>query len=59
MAEDKNKPDLLRGPIELALERFHAEVENFQGNIAQPIAPLQEMHDRGIRLKDIRQGLRE
>ncbi len=56
MAEDKNKPDLLRGPIELALQRFEAENEAFQGTVVQADPVKQWRQENAIRMKDIRRG---
>ena len=54
MAEDKKAPDLLKGPVELAAAQFSAELENFEGRLAQPDATREWLRERHIRLKDLR-----
>ena len=56
MAEDKNKPDLLRGPVELAMQMFQAQLDNFQGSVVETDPVQQWRRDNAIRMKDIRRG---
>ena len=51
-----NKPDLLKDPIRLALERFKAENEAFSGSQSGDDVARQWMRENATRLKDLRRG---
>ena len=53
VAEDKNKPDLLSRPIELALVQFQQEIDAFQDRLILVNPTRERMREENVRLKGL------
>ena len=58
MAKDKNKIDLLNGPLELARQMSKDQLQSFRNQfLPEPPNPLADvLHEHGLTLKGLRNG---